>query len=87
MTKVDIEKNILQETQGLSLDMLREILDFIQFLKTKQTRETKKVDVLVLKTKQTRETKKVDVLAVLPKHQLGKIRSSLRREDIYADAR
>ena len=72
MTPVEIEKNIFQEMRGLPAETLREILDFIQFLKTKHVQSTPKTE---------------DMLANLPKHQLGKINSSLRREEIYTDAR
>ncbi len=72
MTTVEIEKTILHETRDLPADTLREILDFIQFLKTKHVQSTPKAD---------------DILANLPKHRLGKIHSALRREDIYTDGR
>ena len=35
MNQQDIEQTILKETRGLSLSALQEILDFIQFIKTK----------------------------------------------------
>jgi len=36
MTKAVIEKMIVEETKNLSFEALNEILDFIQFLKTKK---------------------------------------------------
>ena len=36
MSKVLIEKMIIEETKDLSFETLNEILDFIQFLKTKK---------------------------------------------------
>ena len=39
MTKVEIEQAIAKETQGLSVNALHEVLDFIQFIKMKKNRE------------------------------------------------
>lgn len=39
MTKVEIEQTIAKETQGLSVNALHEVLDFIQFIKMKEYRE------------------------------------------------
>ena len=36
MTKVLLEKMIIEETKGLSFQTLNEILDFIQFIKAKK---------------------------------------------------
>jgi len=36
MTKVLLEKMIIEETKGLSFQTLNEILDFIQFIKVKK---------------------------------------------------
>jgi len=36
MTKEVVEKMIVEETKNLSFETLSEILDFIQFLKTKK---------------------------------------------------
>jgi len=36
MTKVILEKMIIEETKGLSFQTLNEILDFIQFIKAKK---------------------------------------------------
>jgi hypothetical protein len=39
MTKVEIEQTIAKETQGLSVNALQEVLDFVQFIKMKEYRE------------------------------------------------
>lgn len=36
MSKTELEKLIVEETKDLSKDILKEVLDFIQFKKTKQ---------------------------------------------------
>jgi len=36
MSKALLEKMIVEETKGLSLEALAEILDFVQFIKTKK---------------------------------------------------
>jgi len=35
MSKTELEKRIMEETKPLSSDTLLEVLDFIQFIKTK----------------------------------------------------
>ncbi len=42
MTKTNIEANIIREMKGLSLEMLGEILDFVQFLKTKHVQQPRR---------------------------------------------
>lgn len=71
MTKVEVERTIIEETREMSVVMLHEVLDFVQFLKTRQEKRVQQTDLL----------------SMLPKHQLGEVQSSLRREDIYTDAR
>ena len=39
MNKLEMEKTILEESQGLSVFALREILDFVQFIKSKRMEE------------------------------------------------
>jgi hypothetical protein len=36
MNKLEMEKTILEESKGLSLAALREVLDFVQFIKSKR---------------------------------------------------
>lgn len=40
MSKAELEKLILEETRGLSTDILIEVLDFIQFIKAKKYKKT-----------------------------------------------
>lgn len=42
MTATDLEQTIARETHSLSLDSLREVLDYIQFLKAKEDKRLKK---------------------------------------------
>lgn len=44
------------------------------------------VEVIILK-KDERSVPIKEILSRMPKHRLGKVLSSLRREDIYIDAR
>ena len=39
MNKLEIEKTILEESKGLSISALREILDFMRFIKSKRMNE------------------------------------------------
>ena len=39
MNKLEIEKIILEESKGLSISALREVLDFVQFIKSKHMDE------------------------------------------------
>lgn len=41
MSKAEIEKTIMKETKSLSVDSLIEVLDFIQFLKTKKHKRSR----------------------------------------------
>lgn len=36
MSKSELEQMIMEETKGLSTETLKEVLDFIQFIKTKK---------------------------------------------------
>jgi hypothetical protein len=85
MTKIEIEHRIVQETRDLPMEFLREVLDFVEFLKVKYA----KTSLPIAKEEQVNEppAETLDVLRLLPKHQLGKVNSSLRREEIYTDAR
>lgn len=40
MSKAELEKLILEETKELSIDILIEVLDFIQFMKAKKYKRT-----------------------------------------------
>jgi hypothetical protein len=39
MNKLEMEKTILEESKGLSVSALREILDFVRFIKSKRVNE------------------------------------------------
>ncbi|MEA3414966.1 MAG: hypothetical protein U9R02_02250 [Thermodesulfobacteriota bacterium] len=39
MNKLEMEKTILEESKGLSIYALREVLDFVQFIKSKRMDE------------------------------------------------
>ena len=41
MNKLEMEKTILEESKGLSISALREILDFMRFIKSKHMEEGK----------------------------------------------
>ncbi len=42
MTKVEITQTLVKEVEGLSANALQEVLDFVEFIKIKEWRETTK---------------------------------------------
>ncbi len=85
MTKIEIEHRLVQEARDLPLEFLREVLDFVEFLKVKYAKTSQNIANLEEVNGPLTETH--DVLKLIPKHRLGKIRSSLQREEMYTDAR
>jgi hypothetical protein len=82
MTKIEIEHRITQKIGDLPLECLREVLDFVEFLDVKYMNPSH----AVVKEEQVHGSPR-ETLRLLPKHNLGKIYSSLRREELYTDAR
>lgn len=82
MTKIEIEHHITQKIGNLPLECLREVLDFVEFLNVKYMKPSH----ALVKEEQVKASPR-EMLSVLPKHKLGKIYSSLRREELYTDAR
>jgi len=86
MTKIELEHSIVQEIRQCSTDTLVEVLDFIQFLHVKRDAPWRHPGVTEVKHAPVTATP-ATLTAQLPRHRCGEVRSSLRREEIYDDAR
>jgi len=86
MTKIELEHSIVLEIRQCSADTLVEVLDFIRFLHVKQGAPLR--HPVMTEAQHAPVTATPAALAAqLPKHRCGEVRSSLRREEIYDDAR
>ena len=81
MTKIEIEHRIIRESEELSQDLLSEVLDFILFLKVRHGKLTEPENTGASMSPAR------DISMMLPQHELGEITGTLRREEIYTDAR
>jgi hypothetical protein len=80
--KEQIQQRIIENLQHLNSFQLSDALDFIEFLRCKGK------NILPLsEMKEANYSAKRQDISLLPKRRLGKIGSSLSREDIYENER
>ena len=81
LTKGEIERRIIRESEELSQDMLSEVLDFMLFLKVRHNKQSEAENT------EAAISPLQDIFQMLPQHELGEITGTLSREDFYTDAR
>lgn len=80
MMPVTARERLIEEIRDLPPDTQEKIVKLVHFLKEEILAEKK--DEPGEKTENKR-----DIMSLLPRRNMGKILTSMRREDIYTDAR